>query len=210
MKKEKIIFWNTDTQKDFMNTDGALYVEGAEEIKPNLKILTEFAKENQLTVINTSDYHKKYDAELSDNPDFINTFPEHCMENTDGSRFIKETLPLWPVNIIPYNEIPEIYLNCRNFIILKNKFDVFEGNPHTEKLLDLLNPDTVVVYGVAGDYCVNYAIEGLIKRKYKVIVIKDSIKSIKEAPTDKWKKFGVNTYSTVDIIKFVTKVLNEK
>ena len=64
MKNKKIIFWNVDTQKDFMNPDGALYVEGAESIKPNLKKLTEFARENNIFVVNTADFHFPDDKEL--------------------------------------------------------------------------------------------------------------------------------------------------
>ena len=55
----KIIFWNVDTQKDFMNKDGKLYVQGAEEIKSNLKRLTNLAKAYNITVVNTGDYHNK-------------------------------------------------------------------------------------------------------------------------------------------------------
>jgi len=207
MKKEKIIFWAVDCQKDFMNKDGALYVEGAEEIKPNLKILTEFAKKHDIMVVNTRDAHVAIDEELSDNPDFINTFPEHCIIGTTGMDFIDETTPE-NSSLLFYGDSANNYikLNCRNIIINKNKFDVFEGNPHTEKLLDLINPDLIIVYGVAGDYCVHYAIEGLVKRKYKVIVIRDSIKSIKEDPINKWRKLGVNVSFTVDIIEFVTEI----
>ena len=66
MKNKKIIFWAVDCQKDFIEPPGALYVEGAETIKPNLKKLTEFAKENNIFVVNTADYHFPDDKELSE------------------------------------------------------------------------------------------------------------------------------------------------
>ena len=36
----KTIFYDVDTQNDFMKEDGALYVPGAESIKENLEKLT--------------------------------------------------------------------------------------------------------------------------------------------------------------------------
>ena len=53
----RVIFWNVDTQKDFINKDGALYVKDAETIKPALATLTNFARKNNIKVINTGDYH---------------------------------------------------------------------------------------------------------------------------------------------------------
>ena len=44
----KVIFMNVDTQKDFCEKDGSLYVNGVEDIKPNLKTLTEFSAKNNI------------------------------------------------------------------------------------------------------------------------------------------------------------------
>ena len=38
--KHPVIFWDVDTQHDFMDPDGKLYVQGAELIKPKLEQLT--------------------------------------------------------------------------------------------------------------------------------------------------------------------------
>ncbi len=69
--KTSILFWNVDTQVDFMKADGKLYVQNAEEIAPTLEKLTAFAKENNIKVVNTCDYHNENSQELSDTPDFI-------------------------------------------------------------------------------------------------------------------------------------------
>ena len=207
MKIKKIIFFAVDCQKDFMNSDGALYVEGAETIKPNLKKLTEFAKENNIFVVNTADLHNINDEELSQEPDFINTFPNHCIINTEGQKFIKETNPhdYEKVNYIDYHSPFEFVINskARDIIIYKNKFDVFTGNPNTNKFLDLINPDIVIVYGVATNICVNHAVLGLIKKGIEVIVIKDAIKELPNLSVigiyHEWGIQGVGS-STVDEI----------
>ncbi|NQU88116.1 MAG: cysteine hydrolase, partial [Mariniphaga sp.] len=52
MDTDKILFWNVDTQKDFIDPDGKLYVPGAELIKGNLNVLTELAIKNKIRVVN--------------------------------------------------------------------------------------------------------------------------------------------------------------
>lgn len=184
----KILFCAVDCQKDFLNKDGKLYVEGAESIKPNLEKLTSMAENHGITVVNTMDCHDPNDEELSFNPDFINTFPQHCMRGTTGEQFIEETFPV-----------------SNNIIIKKNKFDVFTGNLDTDNILKELNPDTVVVYGVATNVCVNFAVLGLVARGYKVVVVKDAIKELPQldvnAVYESWENAGVIFETTANIEK---------
>lgn len=77
-----ILFWNVDTQNDFMKVSGKLYVQNAEEIESTIAQLTRFAEKYNIKVLNTCDYHNKRPLELSNTPDFIATFPPHCIENT--------------------------------------------------------------------------------------------------------------------------------
>lgn len=210
MKNKKIIFWAVDCQKDFINPDGALYVKDAETIKPNLKKLTEFAKENNIFVVNTADYHFPDDKELSDKPDFVNTFPPHCMFDQPGHHFIEETqVDDDNSNILDYRENQETDLNLyyNNIVITKNKFDVFEGNPHTNKFLELINPDIVVVYGVATNVCVNCAVLGLKKKVEVVFVITDAIKELPNLPLDEiynnWTKFGVDKLTLNELFEYL-------
>jgi nicotinamidase/pyrazinamidase len=191
---KKILFWNVDSQKDFVNPNGKLYVKDAEKIKPTLKSLTELAKEHGLKVINTADYHDENSQEISSTPDFITKFPEHCMKDEEGAEFIEETVPEDNIYVIDWED-EQISISSviseRNIVILKDKFDVFEGNVNTERVLEILNPDLVIVYGVAGDYCVDYAIKGLVKRNYNVVAVVDAIQSIKETPLHAWLGLGV-------------------
>jgi len=96
MFKKELLFWNVDTQFDFMNSIGKLYVPGSEEILPVLKYITSLAKEKNIQVVNTADHHYPDAKELSDSPDFIKTFPPHCMANTGGADYMKETQPESP------------------------------------------------------------------------------------------------------------------
>lgn len=215
----KIIFWNVDTQKDFVDKDGKLSIVGADTIRKNLAELTNLAYEYKIRVVNTADYHLPNDKEISDNPDFKTTFPPHCLIMSDGAEFIKETNPKMITNgdiVEPYYTIdwvadflhPEIK-SVRNIIIRKNHFDVFEGNSLTDKVLEILKPDIVVVYGVATNVCVNFAVLGLRKRGYTVLVVTDAIKELPNLDVEKiydnWKKQNVSFINVEAIKKLLEK-----
>lgn len=192
------IFWNVDTQFDFVSPNGKLYAPGAELLKNNWRILTQLAKNKLITVVNTADWHYPNSAELSANPDFIKTFPQHCMANTSGAEYVEETNPEnpfiidWETETTISKEIVDSR-KYRNYIIRKDAFDVFKGNPNTEQLLKLLSPETIVVYGVTTNVCVNDAVVGLAQRGKNVIVVENAIKELPNIPLpfENWKKMGV-------------------
>lgn len=209
----RILFWNVDTQKDFMLKGGKLYVEGAESILPNLKKLTDFASKYEIKVMNTADWHTKDSKEISDAPDFKTTFPSHCMEFTIGARLVDETTASNSY-IVHYNDkevSPTLLYTHREIVIFKDGFDVFVGNPHTNKIVDILNPELIVVYGVATNVCVDYAVMGLVKRGRKVVVVTDAIKGLPNLPVepvlDKWKANGVALKITDQIVNELSLVV---
>lgn len=198
MNSSECIFWNVDTQVDFVSPQGKLYVPGAELLKPVWNKLTHLAKNKALVVVNTADWHFSGSAELSDSPDFIHTFPEHCMANTRGAEYIKETIPENPF-VIDWQKNSDLNngfidpSKYRNYIIRKDAFDVFRGNPFTEQILKILSPKTVIVYGVTTNVCVNDAVVGLAKRVEKVVVVEDAIKELPNIPLpfENWENLGV-------------------
>lgn len=197
MEQSKVLFWNVDTQVDFIEPDGKLYAPGAENIKPVLKQITEYAKSHGIRVINTCDYHDSNSPELSFNPDYINTFPEHCMAGTEGAKYIAETTPEEPFVVdwkAGYSIISKLRSeNPRNIVIRKDAFDVFAGNPYTDQILQLIAPEKVFVYGVTTNVCVDQAVMGLSNRNIKVYVFQDAIKELPKIPLpfEKWQNCGV-------------------
>lgn len=212
--KMKTIFWNVDTQYDFMRPKGKLYVQGAEKIESHLARLTELAKINDIKVVNTGDWHNKETEEISDNPNFINKFPEHCMQNTLGAKFIPATNPENPY-IISWessNFDEEEMLKKRDIVLYKDKFNVFLGTPHTKGVLKLLIPEKAVVYGVATNICVNDAVNGLLKRGVQTYVVEDAIKELPNLPLEKtlykWTKQGAKIIKTKDVEKYIGRRYN--
>lgn len=207
---EGILFWNVDTQFDFIEPTGKLYVKGAEKLKPVLKKITNFAAENHIRVINTCDFHLINSSELSQNPDFKTTFPEHCMAGTFGAEFVAETKPVLPavvdwmsqLAILPYLANANQF---RNIVIRKDAFDVFEGNPYTEQILNLLRPEKVFVYGVSTNVCVDKAVCGLVRLGFKVFVFEDAIKELPKIPLPykHWKELGVKMIDFGKVKKYL-------
>lgn len=202
------IFFSVDTQKDFINPDGALYVKDAELIKDKLKYLTAFADKHNIKVVSTIDSHTEKDKEISDKPDFINTFPRHCMIGSSGANFIEETAPLitksyYVSDKVKMTFLKENVLKHRNIVLLKNKFDIFKGNKYTDKVLKTLKFKNVVIFGVTADICVNYAIYGLLKRKYNVYAVIDAMKASPSADIisifSNWLNQGIKLITTEQI-----------
>ncbi|HEY9514681.1 MAG TPA: isochorismatase family protein [Gemmatimonadaceae bacterium] len=207
--KRPIIFWDVDTQHDFMDPDGKLYVPGADAIKSELKRLTDYAHERDFHIVASSDDHVPGHRELSATPDFRETFPEHCMRGTRGAEKIPETRLDAPLIIepdpLPHQELARrLWSHGGDVLIRKHWFDVFT-NPNTETVLETWDPTEIVVYGVALDVCDRYAIEGFIERGVpKIHLVLDATAAIHPEQTDQllagWKAQEVNVVSTEDVL----------
>jgi nicotinamidase/pyrazinamidase len=194
-----VILWDVDTQVDFMLPDGKLYVPGAEETAPAMKRLVDAARAAGTVHVASADDHELTDEEISDEPDFQQTYPPHCLRGTRGARKIAETEQEDPVPIT-LELLPERYLEAREFLLLKKNFDVFT-NPNTERLLERLDPEEIVVFGVATDVCDDAAIRGFLERGRRVRFVEDAARGLDEgrvaACTAAWRDAGVE-FTTVD------------
>jgi nicotinamidase/pyrazinamidase len=199
-----IVLWDVDTQVDFMLPDGKLYVPEAEQTIPAMAKLVTAAREAGITHVASADDHELTDPEISDEPDFRNTFPPHCLRGTRGAEKIDETEqadPL-PLSLVPYppGVVPELLAGRREILFLKKNFNVFT-NPNADPVLDTLDPDEIVVFGVATDVCDDAAIRGFLQRGRKVTFVEDAARGLDEERVASslafWREGGV-TFSTAD------------
>jgi nicotinamidase/pyrazinamidase len=193
-----IVLWDVDTQVDFMHPDGKLYVPGAAEVAPAMRRLVEAARAANVVHVASADDHELTDAEISDEPDYEATYPPHCLRGTRGARKVAETDQDDPVPI-GLTDVPEQFFRGREFLLLKKHFDVFT-NPNTERLLEVLDPDEIVLFGVATDVCDDAAILGLVARGRRVRFVEDAARGLDEARvtacTAAWREAGVEFTST--------------
>ena len=203
------VFWDVDTQVDFMRPDGKLYVDGAETIVANLRALTDCAHGNGIRIVGSSDNHDPGDDELSETPDFLESFPPHCLRRTEGQARIPETALRDVLVVEPEDAIAEVVVRVAShggdILFHKHYFDVFT-NPSVTPVVEALAIDEVVLYGVALDVCNRYAVEGLLTRHpgVAITVVTDAVRAINEDGRDAlladWRARGVGLLTTADVV----------
>jgi nicotinamidase/pyrazinamidase len=200
----KRILWDVDTQVDFMESNGKLYVQGARDLAPTMERLVDAARAARVTHVASADDHELTDPEISDAPDFRNTYPPHCLRGTRGAEKILETKqrdPL-PLGLVPFPPglLPSMIEGRREILLLKKNFNVFT-NPNADPLLDALDPDEIVVFGVATDVCDDAAIRGFLLRGRRVVFVEDAACGLDAertaACTAFWREGGV-AFRTAD------------
>ncbi len=202
MTARKIVFWEVDTQADFMLPGGKLYVPGAEKLIPNIRRLVQAATETNTFLVSSGDAHPEGDPEFK-------RFPPHCLRGTPGARIIPEGLGK-TFRTLPNDgssKVPENVLSGPQVVIEKQTLDVFD-NPKTSTLVEHLGSDAeYVVFGVVTEYCVSCAVKGLLARGRKVAVVRDAIETLKrddgDRALDDMKGLGARLITTEDAIKGV-------
>ena len=191
------VFVDIDTQFDFMNPRGNLYVPDAEDIVGNIKILFDYAKEHKIKILSSTDAH------VVDDPEF-KLFPAHCIKGSPGNQKIEASTCSNNITIENRElEITESIMDHEQIIVESQTFDIFES-VNTDKIVKKLDAQNFVVFGVATDYCVKAAVLGLLKRGYNVSLVTDATKSITKEGNEKslneMKNAGAVLTTTKDII----------
>jgi len=174
MASSNLIFWEVDTQADFMLPGGKLYVPGAERLLPNIRRLTDAARQGRVFLVSHGCYHTKDDPEFK-------TFPPHCIKGTSGSAYVPEALTEKVVTVPndPTATLPRDLSQYQQIHLEKQTLDIFESR-HAAELVKRLGDDTkFVVFGVVTEYCVRLAAKGLLERGHRVSVVKDAIETLK-------------------------------
>lgn len=202
------VFWDVDTQVDFIEPDGKLYVAGSETIRANLARLTTFAHDHGVRIVASSDCHVSADEELSGDPDFIDTFPPHCMKGTPGQARIPETQLRDALVIEPDTDPTEalalLERHDSDILFHKRHFDVFT-NPCVTPCIEATGITEATLYGVALDVCNRYAVEGLLEHHptIAITVVTDAVRAIDEARRHEllagWQARGVTMATTEEV-----------
>ena len=180
MPSREVIFWEVDTQKDFMLAGGKLYVPGAEKLLPNIRKLTQAVRDGRVFLVSHGCFH------TPDDPEF-KRFPPHCVKGTEGAEYVPEALAdkVYRVPNEPSATLPPDVYQYQQILLEKQTLDIFESR-HADALLKLLPRDAhFVVFGVVTEYCVAFATKGLLQRGRRVSVVKDAIETLNPADGEK-------------------------
>ena len=199
-----VVLWDVDTQVDFMLPEGKLYVPDAVSTIPAMARLVAAARSAGIPHVASADDHELTDPEIVDEPDFRDTYPPHCLRGTKGAEKIPATQqddPL-PFGLVPFPPglVPGMIAGRREFLLLKKNYSVFT-NPNAETLVAALDPQDVVLFGVATDVCNDAAIRGLLLRGRRVRFVEDAARGLDHervgSCTAAWRDAGVG-FTTVD------------
>jgi nicotinamidase/pyrazinamidase len=175
------ILWDVDTQVDFIEPGGKLHFEGAEEAKPAMGLLVEAARAAGVLHVASCDQHELSDPEISEQPDFVSTWPPHCLLGSRGAEKITETKQLDPLPL-PLVPVPQAILQRLlegrlEILVPKKTYDPF-ANPNTETVLAALDPDEIILFGVATDVCDDAAVRALLDRDRRVAFVEDASRGV--------------------------------
>ena len=175
----KTVFFDVDTQIDFLFPAGALYAPGAERVVGTISRLNQFAGAHGSTVISTADAHGEDDPEFKQ-------FPPHCVKDTAGQQKPQGTL-LDNRTVIPFESVYAPRPTAQQIILEKIVLDCFV-NPNLPRLLEQLQADRYLVYGVVTEICVKCAALGLLKTGKRVELVADAVCGLNESDAEQMKK----------------------
>jgi nicotinamidase/pyrazinamidase len=132
-----------DVQNDFCE-GGSLAVAGGAAVAAAITAHIRAAREDYAHVVATRDHHIDPGAHFAEHPDFLDTWPRHCVVGTDG------------VNLHPaldHGPLEAVFDKGEHAAA----YSGFEGRSHRTPLADWLRTrgvDAVDIVGIATDHCV--------------------------------------------------------
>ncbi|MBI2680060.1 MAG: cysteine hydrolase [Candidatus Solibacter usitatus] len=149
------VYFDIDTQIDFLFPAGALYVPGAEKLIRAIGRLNRHASASGNPLISSMCAHSENDPEFRQ-------WPPHCIAGTVGQ--------LKPAELLVEHQT----------LLEKNQLDIF-SSPNLAALLERLAADRYLVYGVVTEYCVRLCALGLLRLGKPVSIVTDAIQTL-DAP----------------------------
>jgi nicotinamidase/pyrazinamidase len=172
----KTIFFDIDSQLDFLYPAGALYVPGAEHVVPTIARLNHYAAAHGIPVISTTDAHAENDPEFRD-------WPPHCVAGTTGQHKAEATL-LEKRVVVPNRPCDLALDGAQQIVLEKQNVDAFTV-PNLSRILEHLAADRFVVYGVVTEICVLFAARGLLKLGKPVTIVTDAVRALSAEASDR-------------------------
>jgi len=158
------IYVDVDTQYDFCDPSGALFVKGAVEASAVSASLVRRALSEGAAIVGSVDSHAHDAWEFATNDNRgpngeKPNFPPHCVKGTRGWLKLPETLADTFAFVPMDAPAPRVPAGTRAVYFEKEVYSLF-ANPNAARWLEIVcanQPAEFVVFGVATDYCVRAA-----------------------------------------------------
>ena len=167
----RTVFFDVDTQIDFMFPAGALYAPGAEMILATVARLNCYAAERGDILISTMDAHTEDDPEFK-------VWPPHCVVETTGQQ--KAAATLLERRVVVTDAAGPVDIGGAQQILLQKRHNDCFTNANLPALLQHLAADRYVVYGVVTEICVKDAAMGLLATGKRVELVTDGVRSLND------------------------------
>jgi len=165
-----------DVQNDFADPSGNLYVSGGEVVVPLINAEIAEAQQRGAHVVYTADWHP------ASTPHFAKDggiWPTHCVGNTWGAEFHPDLVVVGPI----VRKGVDGQDGYSGFTTRDTSSD--ETSP--TELAALLRNDgitTLVVTGLATDYCVKSTVLDALTEGFSVTLLTDAIRAVDLQPGD--------------------------
>jgi len=164
-----------DVQNDFCE-GGSLAVAGGAAVAAGISLVLDRAAGRWNHVVATKDFHIDPGAHFSDHPDFVDSWPRHCVVGTGGADFHPE---------LAQDRIEAVFVKGEHAAA----YSGFEG--HTSSgvgLADWLRERSVTeveVVGIATDHCVRATALDAAAAGFDTTVLLDLTAGVAQATTDR-------------------------
>jgi len=166
----KTVYFDIDTQIDFLFPAGSLYVPGAQQLIPALHRLNHHAAKHGHPLVSSMCAHTENDPEFKH-------WPAHCVIGTVGQLKPAETLleKRAVIGVAP-GDYPTH--GAQQILFEKNQLDI-TTSPNFPSLVNRLDADRYFVYGVVTEYCVRFAALALLETGKPVSLVTDAIQTLR-------------------------------
>jgi nicotinamidase/pyrazinamidase len=164
-----------DLQNDFIE-GGALPITGGRNVAAQVSRHVRHFKTEYAFVVASRDYHEDPADHFADQPDFVNTWPKHCVIGTPGAALCT---PIF--NLVREKLIQSVVDKGRHAAA----YSAFEGlDARGHPLYDVLREarvDHIDICGLATDYCVRASALDARKHEFQVRILVNLCAAVNEA-----------------------------
>ncbi|HUZ85933.1 MAG TPA: isochorismatase family protein [Candidatus Baltobacterales bacterium] len=164
-----------DLQSDFVQ-EGSLPVPNGLQVAAQVARHIRHFKTEYDFVVASRDYHEDPQGHFSATPDYVNTWPPHCVIGTPGAAFVP------PIQNLVREKIIQTVVSKGRHEAAYSAFEAVDARGHN--LLDVLREqriDHIDICGIATDYCVRASALDARKNAFQVRIMINLCAAVTEA-----------------------------
>jgi nicotinamidase/pyrazinamidase len=186
-----------DVQNDFVE-GGSLAVNGGVDLGNRLATFLKENHDKYDIIVTTQDWHINPEGHFSETPDYVDTWPVHCVAGENGARIVTplaQTIGELVVN----DNLDYVRIVKGEYTAAYSGFEgvIFGGGDSLESDLQIAGVTEVDVVGIATDYCVAATARDAKANGFETTVLKEfcvgiNAEKVEELFTTGFNAEGIN------------------